>query len=184
MKQRKGSTKKRSGRRASSKRRAPRTAEQLAVRPERFKSLWDRIIGVVSKMRNEKASLKQASRETGVSPRTVKRWAGSALQKSGSGKWSPKKDDNLLRVLIVPTEKGKREIGVRGFRQASLLGKYWGEVENYLQVGDSSGLKQFRGKRIRAANGEVIPYLTDLAELRRLGSAGVLSFESLYARST
>ena len=184
MKLRKGSATNRSGRRASSKRHAPRTAEQLAAQSERFKSLWDRIIGTISRMRTEKVSLERASREIGASPRTVKRWAGSALKKGSSGKWSPNKNDNLLRVLVVPTEKGKRAIGVRGFRQASLLGKYWDEVENYLQVGDSSGLKQFHGKRIHAANGEVIPYLTDLAELRRLGSAGVLSFESLYARST
>jgi hypothetical protein len=146
--------------------------------------IWNRVVAAVSKMRGEKASLEKASRESGVSPRTVKRWAGSALQKSSAGKWSPKKDDNLLRVLIVPTEKGKREIGVRGFRQASLLGEYWSAAYKYISTGDDSGLKKFRGKKIRAANGEQISLITDLAELNRLGRAGnALSFESMYART-
>lgn len=177
-------SKKRSKRRVRNDRRAPRTAEQLSAKPERFKSLWDRIIGVVSKMRGEKASLEKASRESAVSPRTVKRWAGSALKKGSSGKWLPKKNDNLLRVLFVHTPEGKREIGVCGFRNASLIGEYSNAVYRYLQTGNSSALKKFRHKTIRAANGEEISLLTDLAELNRRGSAGVLSFESLYARST
>ena len=160
MSNHKRSSRKKRKRRAHNSNRPPRTAEQLAAKPERFQSLWDRIIGVISKMREDKVSLERASQDRRVSPKTVKRWAGSALQKTDEGKWSPKKDDNLLRVLVVPTEKGKREIGVRGFRQASLLGKYWDEVENYLQAGDSSGLKKFQGKEIRAANGEHISYLT------------------------
>jgi hypothetical protein len=184
VRNRRMNSKKRPNRRTRKDRRAPRTAEQLAVRPERFKSVWDRIIGVVSKMRGEKVSLEKASRESGVSPRTVKRWAGSALQKSSSGKWSPNKDDTLLRVLIVQTPEGRREIGVLGFRKASLIGEYSNAVSKYLQTGDASGLKRFRGKKIRAADGEQISLLTDLAELNRRGSAGVLSFESLYARST
>jgi hypothetical protein len=145
--------------------------------------MWTRLVNAVSKMRGEKASLERASRESGVSPRTVKRWAGSALQKSSSGKWAPKKDDNLLRVLIVHTPEGRREIGVRGFRQASLIGEYSNALSIYLQTGDSAGLKKFRGKAIRAADGEQISLMTDLAELNRRASAGVLSFESLYARS-
>ena len=170
-------------RRAHDRNRAPRTAEQLAARPERFKSLWDRIIGAISKMREDNVSLERASQDTRVSPKAVKRWAGSALQKSGSGKWSPKKDDDLLRVLLVHTPEGRREIGVRGFRKARQIAEYSNAVSLYVQTGDSSKLKKFRGKNIRATNGEQISLLTDLAEVIRRASAGVLSFESLYARS-
>lgn len=143
--------------------------------------MWARLVNAISKMRGEKVSLERASHESGVSPRTVKRWAGSALQKTSGGKWSPKKDDNLLRVLVVHTPEGKREIGVRGFRQASLIGKYSNALHIYLQTGDSAGLKKFHNKKIKAANGEQISLLTDLTELNRRGAAGVLSFESLYA---
>lgn len=77
-----------------------------------------------------------------------------------------------------------REIAVRGSRQATLLGEYWNGVRKYLTTGDASGLKKFRGKKIRDTDGDQIPLITDLTELNRLGSAGVLSFESMYARST
>src|SRR5271169_2372237 len=103
MSNHKRASRKKQKRRAHNSNRAPRTAEQLAAQPERVKSLWERVIGTISKMRTEKLSLEQASREMGASPRTVKRWAGSALKKSTGGKWSPKTDDKLLRVLIVQT---------------------------------------------------------------------------------
>jgi hypothetical protein len=168
----------------NARRSVPRTEEQFSARPDKFKDMWTRLVNAVSKMRGEKASLERASRESGISSRTVKRWAGSALQKSDSGKWSPKKNDNLLRVLIVPTEKGTREVGVIGSRRASELGEFWAGVQKALQTGDASGLKKLRGKKIRDANGEQILLLTDIKELNRLGSAGVFSFHSIYARST
>jgi hypothetical protein len=88
-----------------------------------------------------------------------------------------------LRVLVIPTPKGLREIGTRDSRQASKAGKYSAAVQRYLQTGDDSALAQFRGKHIVDATGKRVQLLTDLDELDRLGSAGVLSFESLYARS-
>jgi hypothetical protein len=132
-------------------------------------------------MRSEKASLQKASKEEGISPRTVKLWAGSALQKHGNGKWVAKKNDTLLRVLTIPGPDGKREIGVRGSRKATQLAEYWNAVHRYLETGDASKLAKFRGKYIRAANGEKITFITDRTTLNRLGSAG-LSFETFYSR--
>jgi hypothetical protein len=135
-------------------------------------------------MRSEKASLQKVSKEYGISPHTVKRWAGSVLQKQSSGKWVARKGDTLLRVLTIPTPEGTREIGVRGSRQATRLALFWNAVRRYVETGDSSKLKRFTGKYIRDATGAQIPFITDLKQLNRLGSAGVLSFESLYARAT
>ena len=90
----------------------PRTATQYHAKPEKFKDMWDRVVNVVSKMRTEKTSLQRAARELGISPRTVKRWAGSALQKPGSGKWIAKRyafaraDDPSIR-------RDKRNRGAR-----------------------------------------------------------------------
>src|SRR5258708_16308399 len=124
--------------RASHKTKAspPRTADQYYAKPEKFKDMWDRVVNVVSKMRNEKASLQKAAKELGISPKTVKRWAGSALQKRGGGKWSAKKTDTLLRVLTIPASDGTREIAVRGSRQATQLAEFWNAVHRYLQTGD------------------------------------------------
>lgn len=135
-------------------------------------------------MRRERVSLTQASRDAGISPRTVTRWGKTALQKRTNGKYAAKKSDNLLRLVMIPTPDGTRDIAVRGSKQVKLLAEYWNALHRYLQTGDASQLKQFRGKHIRDAKGMDIPLSVDLSALNRLGSAGVLSFESLYARSS
>jgi len=164
--------------------RPPRTAVQYNAKSDQFKDRWDRIVGVISKMRAEKLSLKRASQEAGLDPQTVKRWAGSALKKSASGRYAAKRSDQLLRILKIPDSHGTRDVAVRGSRQATLLANYWVAVHRYLESGDASGLEKFRGKSIKDADGVQIALLTDRRELNRLGSAGVLSFASLYARSS
>jgi hypothetical protein len=162
---------------------APRTEAQYSAKPEKFKETWDRVLSVISKMRGNKVSLTQASRDAGISPRTVTRWGSSALRKGKNGKYVAKTQDNLLRIVLIPTPEGTREIAVRGSKQVGQLAEYWNALHRYLQTGDAAQLKQFQGKQIKDANGVDFPLPTDLAALNRLGSAGVLSFESLYARS-
>jgi hypothetical protein len=161
----------------------PRTEAQYSAKPEKFKETWDRVLSAISKMRRDKVSLTQASRDAGTSPRTVTKWGKSALRKRKSGKYAAKAKDNLLRLVMIPTPDGTREIAVRGSEQVSLLAEYWNALHRYLQTGDASQLSKFLGKHIKDANGADVPLLTDLPVLNRLGSAGVLSFESLYARS-
>jgi hypothetical protein len=161
---------------------APRTIKQYFEKPARFQNLWDRVVSVVSKMRSDGASLQRVSREFGISPETVRRWAGSALRKQANGRYKAKPSDSLLRILKIPSSSGTRDIGVRGSRQATLIAEYWNAVHRYLETGDASRLQKFRGKFIKDADGVLVPLLTDLAELNRLGNAGVLSFESLYSR--
>jgi hypothetical protein len=160
----------------------PRTAEEYYDMPERSRERWNRITHVIAKMRANKVSLQQASREFDVDPRTVVKRGGTAMRKSDTGRYEARKSDRLLRVLVVPTHDGTRDIAVRGSRRASLLGEYWSAVHKYLQTGDASGLKKFRSQKTRDINGEQIPFITDPLELKRLGSAGVFSFESMYAR--
>ena len=186
MKQRKSQSKprtKKSTTRTRKRQAPPRTAEQYFAKPQRIQDLWDRVLNVVSKMRSERISLHQASREAGVSPSTVIRWGGSALEKRNNGRYLPKSSDRLLRLLKIPSADGMREIAVRSSRQATSLGKYWNAVHRYLETGDASRLEKFRGKSIKDAEGVEIPLPTGRAELNRLGSAGVLSFESLYSRT-
>jgi hypothetical protein len=183
QKQRKSRTKKqRHEKFARTKRHAPRTAEEYFAKPERFQDRWNRVAHVVSKMRADDLSLRQASREFGVDPRTVLRLGSSAVRKRPSGRYVARSSDRLLRVLAVPTNTGTREIALRGSKQASLLGQYWDAVQRYLQTGDESSLQAFSGRHLIDANGTRTELLTDPNELNRLGNAGVLSFESLYAR--
>jgi hypothetical protein len=82
---------------------------------------------------------------------------------------------------MIPTPQGPQEIRIRGSREASRLGRYWAAVDKYYENGDVS-LQKFSGESITAVDGTKHPLLTDLDVLNRLGSAGVLSFESLYGR--
>ena len=138
---------------------------------------------VIRSMR-EGISLRKASLEHGISPRTVLRHAGSILRKNASGKYRPRGSDKLLRVLVMPTSQGLAEIATRDSRSASLIAEYSNAAQLYLQTGDDSRLRAFDGKHVVDAAGNRVSLLTDRDELERLGSAGVLSFESLYAKAS
>jgi hypothetical protein len=161
----------------------PRTAEQYFAQPARRQESQKRAAHVLSDMRTWGASLTQASREHSISPATVRRYAGSALRKTPRGKYAARARDTLPRVLLLPTNRGLAEIATKDSRTASLLGEYWNATNTYLETGDDSALARFTGLTVTDAQGNAVPLLTDTAELERLGSAGVLSFQSLYARS-
>jgi hypothetical protein len=162
---------------------APRTAEQLLQRPELLQEAWTRTLRAISKMRSDGLSMSKAAKEAGISPGTVRRLGGRAIKKEPNGRYSVARRDSLLRVMQVPTPGGSRDVALRNSRHASVLGQYWDAVQKYLRTGDSSGIEKFRSKQIKDANGQEVPLITDLKVLDRLGSAGTLSFESLYARS-
>jgi hypothetical protein len=161
----------------------PRTAEDFFAQADADQETWNRVLRAIAKMRTDGLSLKKAAKEVGISPRTVTRRGGRTLNKGANGRYSVTRRDSLLRVVQVPTLNGSREVALRNSRHASKLGRYWAAVHKYLQTGDSSEIETFRGQHVKDANGADVPLLTNLTELNRLGSAGVLSFESLYARS-
>lgn len=161
----------------------PRTAEQYFARSKQAQDKWSRVTHVISKMRAEGVSLSEASREFGLDPRTVVRFGKPALKKRANGRYSAKPTDKLLRVLVMPTGDGLREVAVRDSRQATLLAKYWAAIQNYLETGDESALGKIRRKTITNSDGKRVRLIRDFAELDRQGSAGVLSFESLYAKA-
>lgn len=159
---------------------APRTMDDYFALTEEQQDLWLRYLHVVAEVRAERASLSSASRASGIDPITVVRMVGSALRKNTGGQYKAKPSDRLLRVLAIPMPEGVGEIATRDSREASRLATYWDYVQVYLQTGDASGLLQFEGAHITDANGAHFSLLTNLDELDRLGSAGELSFESIY----
>ena len=159
-----------------------RSATQYHALPEKSKHSLERSLRVLSKLRNEKTSLKKASQEVGIRPETVKRWAGSALKKQPNGKIAPKSSDQLLRVLRVPSADGLRDVAIRGSRNATFLAEYFNALHRYLATGQFADLERFRGHFITDADGVQIPLPTDRAELKRFGSAGFY-FESIYSHT-
>jgi hypothetical protein len=84
---------------------------------------------------------------------------------------------------VIPSSQGLTEIAVRGSEVASKIAEYSDAVQTYLRTGDSSKLKKFRRLKLLDEKGKRIKLVTDLGKLQELGSAGVLSFESLYRRA-
>ena len=163
--------------------RVPRTAEEYFDRPRDFQETWNLIVQVPTRMRSEGVSLSKATRQLGISRSRVLRLAGPAFRRLRNGRYAAKVTDRLLRVLTVPSAKGLIEIGVSDSREASVIGEYWNAVERYLARGDASELQKFRKKRVKDGRGKRVPLVTDLDELARLASAGVLRFESIYGRT-
>jgi len=161
--------------------RPPKTLEEYSERPAEFQDLWNRVTQVVSRVR-EGVSLAQASREFGLDPRVVIRLAGSALFKAKNGRYEARASDRLLRLLMTLTTEDRVELVFNDSQMSSIVGRHWAAVQRYLRTGDSSALQDFQGQSVTDASGNKWQLLTDLDELDRLGSAGVLSFESIYAR--
>lgn len=140
---------------------------------------WDSMAHVISRIRDG-VSLSKASEEFGIAPNIVVKLGRPALRKR-KGRYVAKKTDRLLRVVTILGLKGKYEIATRDSRQASLIGSHWAAVQRYLQTGDDTALLKFKNKRVIDANRRRHRFLTNLEELDRQASAGVLSFESIYA---
>jgi hypothetical protein len=85
-----------------------------------------------------------------------------------------------LDPLPIPTSEGLKRIIVLSSAERTELGNYWNAVKRYLRTGEASQLESFTGRHITGAYGTKYPLITGLKELERLGSAGVLSFESIY----
>jgi len=168
--------------RRSKRHSGPRTLEEFRALPEKLQDQWVRSLSAVSKMKAEDVSLPQAAREFGLSPGTLRRLGAPALRKDKNGQYVAKASDRLLRPMLVLTREGPREIAIRDSRAATLVAEHWNAAHQYLETGDKSVRRKFRGKSFIDASGNKVQLMTDLKELDRQGHAGDLSFESIYPK--
>ena len=107
----------------------------------------ERALRALSAMRHG-ASISRAARENAVTPRTIKRYAGSALvQDRPGGRIRATKSDSLVRYLQIPGPNGPIEISVRGSKAASQVANYKAAVNRLLR-GDRNALVPWHGKKI------------------------------------
>jgi hypothetical protein len=158
-------------RRGRGRRREPTAASKLAR---------SRALEVLSLMRTKRQSLAEAAREAQTTRKTVVRYVGVALLKTGSRRYAAKPFDRLARSLRFLTPEGQIAVTVRSSRTASKIAEYWAAVDHYLRTGDTERLHQFSGKSVRAGK-EQFPFITDPRTLNRIASAGEVAFEDIYA---
>lgn len=161
----------------------PNTREAFLKMPDKQRLDYTSAVNAVAKMRADRLSLPKAARAVGVDSKTVRRFAGPALRKDKRGRWTAKKRDTLLRVLTVPGPRGDREVATKDSRAAVHIARYFEAVRRYINTTDASGLVEFRKLKLTDTKGKRITLVTNLRILLDLGHAGVLSFESLYART-
>lgn len=129
----------------------------------REKALREKSLKVISNMRRKGYSLTRASREGGISPQTVKRYTRAV--KNINGRWKPTKYARIGRVMVI-NENGKEVwVTIKDSRYASMIGRYHSAVRQFLETGDVSFLKPFKGKRIKDAKGNWHTLETDPEKL-------------------
>jgi len=139
-----------------------------------------RALEVLSLMRTEKLSLSRAARVAGTSPRTVIQYVGKALGKSNGRRYNAKPFDRLKRTLNFITESGVIAVDTRSSKTATRIAKYFAAVDRCLNDGNIEGLRAFEGESIVV--GKIrYPFVTNLGILTRLGNAGVIEVEGIYA---
>ena len=172
--------------RASARKRfvPPRTAEELFALPDELRDKYERVTHASTSMRTDHLSLPRAAAMYGLTRNDMLRFGGKALRKLKNGRYAAKRRDKLLRVLTIVTQRDLEEIVVNDSNQATRIARHSNAVSLYLRTGDAGPLREFEGQSAIDANGNRVFFLTDLKELDRRGSAGNLSFESLYARAS
>ena len=138
---------------------------------------------VVTAMRQQGISLAHAINGTGLSRGVVVRVAGSGLRRAKNGRYVATATDRLPRRVRIPDQYGTREVVVRNSKDATRVAELWNAVHKFLATGDGGPLEQFRGEYVTDIHGQHIPLFIGRSTLKLLGRAGVLSFESIYARA-
>lgn len=155
---------------------ARRTGTRSRVSSEssaRNSSARDRALHALADMRNG-ASISRAARANGVTPRTMKRYLGSALsQDRPGGRIRATKSDRLVRYLQVPGLHGPIDIAAHGLTEASEIARYKAAVNRFL-AGDRKALAPWHGRTIAG-----VALITDARTLKGLTQNDLLPY-SLY----
>src|SRR6266542_3113127 len=106
-----------------------------------------RAFKAIALARRDNLSPSAAAKAAGTTLGTVKKYAGSALDKQGN-RYVIKEYDHLSRHTTIPTPDGTLSVIVNDSRTASLLGEYWRAVDHYQATGDDSLLQNFKGKGV------------------------------------
>lgn len=133
----------------------------------------ERALRALASMRHG-ASISRAARDNGVTPRTIRRYVGSALaQDRPGGRIRATKSDRLVRYLQIPGPDGPRDITVRGSKRASEFAQYKAAVNRLLR-GDRNAMAAWHGRKIGG-----IELVTDTQALVEQGRKEILPY-SLY----
>lgn len=118
----------------------------------------------VLRMMRKGITIKNASRQVGISVPTVKKYVGSAL-KLKNRRLIAKQSDSLLRKIRI-YENGKEVfIQTKGRKNSNIIAQYMGAVGRRIDKNDTNALRQFENKTIRDSKGKHHRLETDIKKL-------------------
>jgi hypothetical protein len=149
--------------------------------PERSRSARSHALNVLADLRRDPSlTFTQAARNRGVKPRTIHKYAASALRKDSSGRIKALASDRFRETLYIPGTKPDESIPIRtrNSRERQLIGQ-WMAALNDAGRGDFSGMSQFPKGTV--VGGVRLP--TNPEEVQRILEVAVESegpYEGLY----
>jgi len=148
------------------KSKTPAWKRNLDLLPPRQITAYENSLEVIRQMRRG-VTITTATKNVGTTIPTVKKYAGSTLQKK-SHKITVKKNDNLLRKMRM-YENGKEVwVQVKGNRQAKVIGRYHGSVEKRMEQNQTDALDAFKDITVTDVKGKKHILETDIAKLTEI----------------
>ena len=145
---------------------SPRWKRNLDSLPPRQIIAYENSLEVIRQMRRGK-TITTATKNVGTTIPTVKKYAGSALQKKRN-RITVKKNDNLLRKMRMYEDGKEVWVQVKGNRRAKVIGKYHDSVYKRMEQGQEDALDSFKGITVTDMNGKKHILETDIVKLTEI----------------
>jgi hypothetical protein len=126
-------------------------------------------------------SQKEAARQAGVSAETLRRFQKSNTTSQRKGRRWVIVDTRPVSVVMATRSK-MRPVTV-SHDASSDISRHWIAINLFLETNDPSHLAAFVGKGLRDSSGAFHPFETRPNVLRKLDSAGELSFVDIYLQT-
>lgn len=116
--------------------------------------LREKSLAVLSELRNSKTkTLPQVANDNDITVKNVLKHTNGF--KKVNGKSVAKKWDRIPRVMRINTDGKEKSIEIKDSRTASVVGKYFNAVKQFLNTGDKTKLQKFRNKKVKDSKGKL-----------------------------
>lgn len=147
----------------------------------RERELREKALDVLSEARKTGRSLDRLSKERGLTGDLVRKATG-AFRKV-NGRWKAKKVDHISRIMSINEDGVEKYIEITNSRYATIIGRYYAAIKEYLNTGNSDALAEFKGKWVKDAQGNIHVLETDLDAIRAIEERRESEYPPVYEGS-
>lgn len=144
----------------------PAWKRNLDLLPSRQITAYENSLEVIRQMRRGK-TITSATKNVGTTIPTVKKYAGTALQKKRN-RITVKKNDNLLRKMRIYENGEEVWVQVKGNKHAKVIGRYHGSIEKRMEQKQTDALDSFKEVIVVDMKGKKHVLETDIKKLTEI----------------